>query len=89
MFSNVFEHLVVEIMWKNPVKIDILQKKIWSMHIACEIPKAKNTYSEYVIFIAFPLQQWFHERSSILRYSILNVMLLKVTRLDENVTYKG
>ena len=28
------------------------------MRIACWIPKATNTYSEYVIHIAFALQQW-------------------------------
>ena len=40
---------------------------IWRMPIARWIPKAKNTHSQYVIFIAFPLQ-WLHERASILRY---------------------
>jgi len=37
------------------------------MHIACCIPKATNTHSECVI-IAFTLQQWLHERASLLRY---------------------
>jgi hypothetical protein len=32
---------------------------IWRMRIACFIPKATNTLSDYVIFIACPLQQWF------------------------------
>ena len=27
-----------------------------------------QTHSEYVIRIAFPLQQWLHERASVLRY---------------------
>jgi hypothetical protein len=31
---------------------------IWHMRIACWIPKATNTLSEYVIVIAFVLQQW-------------------------------
>jgi hypothetical protein len=31
--------------------------------------RATNTHSEYVIFIAFPLQQWLHERASRLRYT--------------------
>jgi hypothetical protein len=31
------------------------------------IIKATNTHSEYVILIAFPPQQWLHERASILR----------------------
>ena len=39
------------------------------MRIACWIPKATNTHSQYVILIAFPLQQWLHERASVLRYT--------------------
>ena len=39
---------------------------IWSMRIACWIPKATNTHSEYVILIAFALQQWLRERDSLL-----------------------
>ena len=42
---------------------------IWRMRIACLIPKATNTHSEYVILIAFPLQQWLHERASTLRFT--------------------
>jgi len=41
--------------------------KIWRMRAACWIPKVTNTHSEYIILIAFPLQQWLHERSSVLR----------------------
>jgi hypothetical protein len=42
----------------------------WRMRIACWIPKATNAHSEYVILIAFPLQQWLHERASLLRLII-------------------
>ena len=31
------------------------------MRFPCWIPKATNTYSECVILIAFPLQQWLHD----------------------------
>jgi hypothetical protein len=31
--------------------------------------KSTNTHSEYAIIIALPLQQWLHERSSMLRYT--------------------
>ena len=41
------------------------------MHIACWITKTTNTHSEYVMLIAFPLQQWLHERASILRYKYI------------------
>jgi hypothetical protein len=34
------------------------------MRTACWITKAKDTYSEYVIVISFPLQQWLRERAS-------------------------
>jgi hypothetical protein len=40
----------------------------WHMRNACWIPKATNTDSKYVMFIAFPLQQWLHERASVLCY---------------------
>jgi hypothetical protein len=44
---------------------------IWRMRIACWIPQTTDTHSEYVILIAFPLQQWLHERASMLHNSIL------------------
>jgi len=45
--------------------------KVWSIYIAYWTSKAKNTHSEYVIFIAFPLQQLLHDRASLLSYTIL------------------
>jgi hypothetical protein len=35
------------------------------IHIACWIPKVTNTYSEYVLLFALPLQQWLHEHASL------------------------
>ena len=35
---------------------------IWRMRIARWILNATNTHSEYLTLIAFPLQQWLHER---------------------------
>ena len=61
--------VVYEIMWKNIVQPDRPQMKIWRMRIACWIPKATNTHSEYVILIAFRPQQWLHECASMLRYT--------------------
>jgi hypothetical protein len=46
------------------------------MRIARWIPNSTNTHSEYVIVIAFPLQQWLHERPSMLQYTLLPVLLL-------------
>ena len=39
---------------------------IWRMHMACWLTKATYTHSEYVMFIAFPLQQWLRERARML-----------------------
>ena len=57
-------------MWDNIVELGRSQMTIWCMRIACWIPKATNTHSHYVILIAFPLQQWFHERTTVLRYTV-------------------
>jgi len=39
------------------VKLDRLQMTIWRMRIACWIIKVTDTLSQYVMLIAFPLQQ--------------------------------
>ena len=46
---------------------------IWRMRIACWIIKATSTLSEYVILIAFALQQWLQERASLLRLTYSSV----------------
>jgi hypothetical protein len=58
-------------MWENMVERGRAQVAIWRVRIACWIPKATNTHSEYVIFIAFPLQQWLHARALTLRYTCI------------------
>ena len=62
-------------MWKNIVGLKRPQITKWRMRTSRCVPKAKNTHSEYVIIITFPLQQWLHERSSVLRYSTESVCL--------------
>jgi hypothetical protein len=37
------------------------------MRFACWVTKATDTLNIYVILIAFPRQQWFRERASMLR----------------------
>jgi len=56
-----------EIMWKNIVEPAKLQMAIWRFRITCWILKATNTHTECVIRIAFPLQQWWGERASMIR----------------------
>jgi hypothetical protein len=57
---------IYEIMWMNNVEPDWQQMTMWHMHIACWVPKAAITPSEYVLLIVFPLQQWLHKCSSLL-----------------------
>ena len=58
VFSNFFpqNRAFYEIMWENIVERGRPQMAVWRMRIACWIPKATNTHSEYVILTAFPLQ---------------------------------
>ena len=59
------------IMWNNIVEPNRPQTTVWRMRIAFWITKATNTHSQYVILIAVPLQQWLHERASVLRYTYI------------------
>jgi len=55
--------------------------KIWRMSIACWIPKATNTLSEYVTHIVFALQQWLYERALVLRYTYIACRVLTLEGL--------
>jgi hypothetical protein len=47
------------------------------MRFACWITLGyRHTHSEYVILIAFPRQQWIHERATILRYTYIACLIL-------------
>ena len=61
-------------MWKNIVEPGSPKTTIWRMRIACWIPKATKTLSEYVMLIALPLQQGLHERPSVLVIRTLPVL---------------
>jgi hypothetical protein len=49
------------------------------MRIASWINKATDTHSEYVTVAAFSLLPWFHESASILRYSTISVLPMKIS----------
>ena len=51
---------------------------IWGMRIACWVPEATNTQSEYVMLLVFPLQQWLHDCASVFRYSTFPVFLTSI-----------
>jgi hypothetical protein len=56
---------------------------LWYMRIACWIPKATITYSEYVILIAFPRQHWLHERTLMLRYAYITLLVYNSVQPDD------
>ena len=69
-----------EIMLTNVVEPERPQKTIWRIRVACWISKATraHTHTEnYIIPIAFPRQQWFRERSSVLRYPYIACLVIK------------
>jgi hypothetical protein len=80
---------VYEIMWKYSVKPDRPHMTIWRMRFACRMTKAADTHSKYVIFIAFPLQKWLHERASMLRYTCTACLVHNLTAslLPNSATY--
>jgi len=59
----------MKLLWKTIVEQGRPQMTIWHMRIACWIPRATNTHTEYVILIAFTLPQWLRERVSMLHYT--------------------
>ena len=70
MFSNIFPKIVP---WDNVEKYCTAQRAtdaniMRRMRFACRITKLTDTHSEYVMLIAFPLQQWLHEHTSVFRY---------------------
>jgi len=69
---------------KNTVELGRPQMTIWCMHIWSWIPQSTDKHLEYVTLIAVPLQQWLHERTSVLictlsvcLYVLLNISQLK------------
>jgi len=49
------------------------------MRVACWIPKATDTHSEFVIRFAFPRRQWLSERASMSRHTcVFNFTMMSV-----------
>ena len=71
-------------MWKNIVERVSLQMTIWRMGIACWMTKATNTHSQYVTLIAFPLQKWLQEPTSVLRYTYIVCLVAFCLKLANN-----
>ena len=61
-------------MWKNTVQPGWPQMTVWRMGNVSWITKATNIYSEYVLLIGFPLQQWLYERAPMLYVHCLSCL---------------
>ena len=60
---------------------------LWRMRIACRIPKATNTHLQYVILIAVPIQQWLHDRASLLRYTYVACLVNTLRTGDADLRF--
>jgi len=72
MFNNLFRKSCR--LWDNMAKYGRAgrpQMTIWHMHITCWIPTAADTH-----WFTFPLQQWLHERTSMLRYTHITCLVM-------------
>jgi len=75
---------VYEIMWENMVGSDRNHIKIRRMRCVSYITKTTDTYSEYVILIAFPRKQWVMRKRLIIGFMCTLLLLFgTVTMLDE------
>jgi hypothetical protein len=64
-----------EKMWKNIAERGGPQMTIWRMRIHAGYIKLQM-YSGCVTIIAFPLQQWLHERALMLRYAYIACLVV-------------
>jgi hypothetical protein len=51
---------------------------IWALCIAWWIPEATSTHLNYVMLIAFLMQQWLHEHASVLRVTYVACLVFHV-----------
>jgi hypothetical protein len=64
-------------MWEIKVELGRPQMTIWPT------PKSTDTHSEYVITVAFPLQELSHENVSILRTLPVLVLSMSISRVRD------
>jgi hypothetical protein len=63
------KYALCEMMWKNMLEWGRPEITGWRTRITCWIPKAINAHIGCVILTDFLLQQWMHERASVLSYT--------------------
>jgi hypothetical protein len=77
---------VYEVMWKNMVEPDRNHMTIRRMRCACYITKATDTYSEYVILIAFPRKQWLTRKRLVIAFMCIMLLLFRTITMVDEVT---
>jgi hypothetical protein len=75
---------IYEIKWKNIVQSGRPQVTIWYMHTTYLIPKVINAHSEYLILIAFQLQEWLHKRTSMLQNTYIACLVTSKFKTTED-----
>jgi hypothetical protein len=86
MLNNFFfNHAVHEIMWENTVVRGGPRITILLMRNPRSNPQSMNTHTQYVILIAFPLQQWFRERALMLPYTSVTCLVSSLSLLANEV----
>ena len=81
-FSNFFFFLIGPfIRWKNYLQPDRSQIMIQRTRVALWITKVTSEHSQYAILIAFVLQQWSLERSSVLYYTYISCLVLLLAQI--------
>ena len=73
---------IYEVVWKDTGELGRQQRTMWCMHIACWILKATNTHSDYVILIAFLLQQWLHISTPLLCYMYITCLVIVCKHIE-------
>jgi hypothetical protein len=81
MFSKFFFRKSCRL-WDNVEKYGVATQAtddniIRRMRSVCWVPTNTDTHSKYVVIIAFPRQQWLHERPSMLRYTYIACLVIR------------
>ena len=66
---------------ENTVELDKPQIIMWRLPVVCWITKDTYTHSEYVILIAFPLQQWLRECAPMACYKHIACRIQAITNI--------
>ena len=62
---------------------------MWPMRISRWVPRATDTHSEYAILISFLLEQWLHERASMLCSTYIAFLVISENRQPDGEANRG